>query len=56
MFWSSYGHGNGGIRWKEKKTYVVGVLGDEHTTWRMQDFKMSVDAATWGSKMHSRWD
>ena len=41
---------------KEKRTYVVGVLGDEHATWRMQDFKMSVDAATWDSNMHSRWD
>ena len=36
---------------KEKKTYLVGVLGDEHATWRMQDFKMSVDAATWGPRL-----
>jgi len=26
---------------KEKKTYVVGVLGEEHATWRMQSSKMS---------------
>ena len=26
---------------KEKKTYVVGVLGREHATWRMQSSKMS---------------
>ena len=26
---------------KEKKTYVVGVLGKEHATWRMQSSKMS---------------
>jgi len=35
---------------KENKTYVVGVLGEEHATWRMQSFKMSVDAATWRFK------
>ena len=29
---------------------MVGVLGEEHTTWRMQSFKMNEDAATWGSK------
>jgi len=32
------------------ETYVVGALGDVHATWRMKGFKMSVDAATWGSK------
>ena len=26
---------------KEKETYVVGVLGREHATWRMQSSKMS---------------
>jgi len=26
---------------KEKKTYVVGVLGEEHATWRMKSSKMS---------------
>ena len=31
---------------KDRKTYVVGVFGEEHTTWRMQSSKMSGDAAT----------
>ena len=35
---------------KNKETYVVGALGDVHTTWSMIDFKMSVVAATWESK------
>ena len=36
---------------KNKETYVVGALGDVHATWRMKDFKMSVGAATWESKI-----
>ena len=39
------------LRWKEGRTYVVEVLGEEHSTWRMQGSKMSGDAATWGSKI-----
>ena len=31
---------------KNNETYVVGVLGNVHATWRMKDFKMSVVAAT----------
>ena len=35
---------------KDKETYVVGALGNVHTTWRMVGFKMSVVAATWETK------
>ena len=35
---------------KDKETYVVGALGNVHTTWRMVGFKMSVVTVTWETK------